>query len=140
MTSAHLAFSDSEVIADRPTSPSNLMSTAKPESSQDMVYTVAARKIQAQVIGELVRHGLGRLRGALRSAWRWHLQHKAERRTIATLQGLDNHLLRDIGVNRYDLAAQVHARLSHDARPVSIVTLDSRRPTDESYQPTERAA
>lgn len=137
MTNVHLAFSNSDESAPRPTA---LDARSMPESSQDMLYTVVARKVQAQVIGELTRHALERVRHAVRRTWHWYLQQAAERRTVAELRRLDDHLLRDIGINRFELDAQVHARLSAASQSASVVALDSRRRPDDGCQPTDRAA
>ena len=141
MTNVHLAFSDSDDRAALLTAFTTRSGAAvpQPESSQDMAYTVVARKVQAQVIGELARRAMGRLSSTVRNAWHWYLQQAAERRTVTALRHLDDHLLRDIGVNRLELDAQVHARLSKPAQPATVVVLDTHR-SDDDLQPTDRAA
>ena len=135
MTNVHPAFTDDHAACRTVLNTRSIAVIPQTESSQDMAYTVVARKVQAQVIGELTRRAMRRLGSALRSTWHWYLQRAAERRTVAELRHLDDHLLRDIGVNRFELDAQVHARLSRSARPAPVVVLDARRPSDDhSYR------
>lgn len=65
--------------------------------------TIAPRVL---VVGELC----SRLAGAIFDAWQAYRLRRREAATIRLLEGLDDRTLRDIGVDRREIAAVVGAR------------------------------
>ncbi len=132
-------------VVSRPTgshSDESSPSRSNPEglSYQDMAYTVAGRQAQARVIGELVRSGVCKLKAVLRDVRSWYRARKAERETIEALLALDDRLLRDIGFERYQLAAQVHARLGERNTLAPVVAIDSQPSRSGAHAPMDKAA
>lgn len=117
----------------------------KPLIYQDMYYTVLGRRAQGQAAAELF-HQLGRY---LRWSWRWlvssYRRHRAASLAMRELEAMNDHLLRDIGIERDQIADVVlnqrrrNVVSRSDATPAGADNVVSLRPASAEAH-TDRAA
>jgi len=76
--------------------------------------------IMSMTTSELTVRGAGyALLNSMTAAWRAHRRNRVRRVAILDLEGLDDHMLKDMGIARSEIGSVVHGsrserRLSHD--------------------------